>query len=466
MSKSKVIASFNQFNSQNKRLKVKVTFSPSKARINRAPFAVRVRGQAPEYKHTEEEAIRRARQILEVFTGGSTAFESGTLRAAVDLYQKRIKEEYDEGCIVWGHYRDNAARARAFVDVKERIVKDKFKDLDSRHWRCRKEGYYEKDIHGKYLNNYTPRVVNGNIVGQLKTADLTKDDCKDLLKEFSHRSDSTQNEYKLTLIAVLDIAKEEKWCLENAARNIKNKRKKYGQTEQEIEDAPLAPFPPHKIAAVIKAAEDAEQSYGNITWCFALALLFLCRTGLRFGELAALKWKSIEFHNKRILVRTAIRKDQHGVVVGAPKDTSKDTRRNHKERVIPIGSSLISKLQEWKLRSPCSDDEDRVFITPKLEMLTSSWHLRQNVLRAACRTVGFKPYPDRELRLHELRHVYASNCFDFYGENYNKVAELLGHAKIDTTRDIYSHWFDDVERDIVDADGMEAAWERRSQQVG
>ena len=172
------------------------------------------------------------------------------------------------------------------------------------------------------------------------------------------------------------------------------------------------------------------------------------------------------FHNKRILVRTAIRKDQHGVVVGAPKDTSKDTRRNHKERVIPIGSSLIAKLQEWKLRSPCSDDEDRVFITPSLKMLTNSWHLRQNVLRAACRTVGFKPYPDREMRLHELRHVYASNCFDFYGENYNKVAELLGHAKIDTTRDIYSHWFDDVERDIVDADGMEAAWERRSQQVG
>ena len=257
----KPIFKINQVNKSNKPINVTVYYTPSKAKQGRAPYAVRVKGQKPEFKFTEEEAINRAQQIVELFCGGGTAFEFGTLRAAVDLYQKKIKEEYDEGCIVWGHYRDNAARARAFVDIKERIVKDEFKDLDSRHWRCRKGGYYEKDIHGKYLYNYTPRVVEKNIVGQLKIADLTKDDCKLLLKEFSHLAEGTQIEYKLTLIAVLDVAKEQKWCLENPARNIKNKRKKYGQTEQEIEDAPLAPFPPYKIAEVIKAP-----GYDLVSW--------------------------------------------------------------------------------------------------------------------------------------------------------------------------------------------------------
>jgi len=469
MPKPRQILKLSQVNTSNKKIIVTVTYIPSKAKQGRAPYAVRIRGHIAEYRMTEQEAVGRARQITELFMQGGSKYTSGTMRAAVDLFNQKIKQEYEDGCIVWGHYKDQRARAIAFVDIKQKIRKEKFQGYPTRHWECRKEGLYEKDIHGKYIYQYTPRSVNGSFVGDLKVADITKSDCKNLLKEFSHLSQDTVNAYKLTLIAVLDVAQDEKWLLENPARNIRNKRKKYGLTEKEIEDAPLAPFPPHKIAAVIKAAENAEQTYGNILWCDSLALLFMCRTGVRFGELAALKWKSLEFHNKRVIVRTALRKDEFGYVVGAPKDTSKrstEEKRNHKVRIIPIGSSLIARLQEWKLRSPCSDAEDRVFIKPNLEMHTTSWHLRESVLRKSCRAVNFEPKPGKQMKLHHLRHVFASTSFDFYGENYSKVAELLGHAKIDTTRNIYSHWFSDVERDMEDADGMEESWERQSQQLG
>ena len=471
MSKSKQILRLHQVNSNNKTIIVTVSYIPSKAKQGRAAYSVRIKGRNPEYKYSEKEAVERARQIVEVFTAGGTDFESGTLRATVDLYLKKIEKKYRDGIIVWDYYVGLAQRAQDLIDIKSKIVKEELLDLPRNHWRCKRDGRYVKDANGEFIHQYTPRIVNHVEVGRLKVADIVQDDCVNLLKEFTTQPNGkpyaqhTKDAYLLSLIYVLDVAKGLNWCLENPARKLENDRPKHNRTEKEIEDAPLEPFPPEQIEKMLASAKKAEKTHGNILWCDSLALTFLCRTGLRFGELAALKWKFVDFKNKRVIVRTAMRRDEHGVIIGAPKDTGRK-KKNHKDRVIPLWPSLVAELQEWKLRSPCSDDEDRVFITPSLNMITSAWNLRVNVLRGACNKIGFKPYPDKELRLHDLRHVFASMAFDYHGENYTEVARLMGHSKIDTTRDIYTHWFDDAERDMKDAEGMEGAWRRKSKQFG
>lgn len=153
-------------------------------------------------------------------------------------------------------------------------------------------------------------------------------------------------------------------------------------------------------------------------------IIVALRTGLRLGELMALRWDDLDLVRGRMLVQRSVTRG----VVGTPK--------SGKSRDVPLGASVVRTLQRHRhLRGPwvfCQDDGS---------MLTKG-QIKWPLLRAQ-RKAGLK-----ELGWHDLRHTFASHLV-MRGVPLKAVQELLGHATIDVTMR-YAHLADSALRDAVD----------------
>lgn len=146
------------------------------------------------------------------------------------------------------------------------------------------------------------------------------------------------------------------------------------------------------------------------------------RTGLRLGELLALRWSDVDLEAGRIIVRRAVARG----VVGTPK--------NGRTREVPLSEEAAEALRTHPRRG------DLVFCADDGAMLTrgaTKWPLRRALARAALRSIGW----------HCLRHTFASHLV-MRGAPLKSVQELLGHATIEMTMR-YSHLSPDARRDAV-----------------
>lgn len=433
------------------KFKVRVTQAQSKAKINRASWSVRVRGKQPEWYHTETEAEARANELrLQQHTGGRTILksEAGTLRAAIELYAAKQMERVEQNKIGFIHGTHSGRDAFHWIEEKQDVLFDDCIGLPPDHYKIRRRAHVKEQI-------TVPRVYEGVELGAIKCCDVTAPMITEWLEIFDGLSMKTIKEKCTALKQSFDIAVTNGWAMHNPARLVKLEETKYGETEAEVEAGTIERLPVDKIRQVIEAANDAEMVVGNTHWCDGLALSFAVQTGLRFGELAALKWKFVDFEKKRVYVRTAMRKSQDGThaSVGITK-TVKSGQISKSRRSVFLTPNLIAALKEWKLRSPMSGDDDRVFLTHDLKMHETSAHLRRNVLHKACDEVGL----DR-IRWHDLRHFFASLCVDRYGDNWERIADLLGHETTATTRKHYAEWIDNLERDHDDGEAFnDALW--------
>lgn len=421
--------------------------TPSKVKIGRAPWPVRVSGRKPEWFHTREDALERAAELTATaWAGGvTTDAERNTLRAAIDLYVARVDERVDANKISFSHGEHSKTHALSWVTEKRKVVKAELAHLPADHWRLRERSYIDRV-------DTVARLVDGIEIGKLDCAGISAADVTKWLKIYDGRTTKTIREKLISLKQAFDIAVEKRWCVGNPASNIRLEETKYGASEAEVEAGTIERFSVEKIRALIEAAGDAEKVVGNTPWCDALALSFLAQTGLRFGELAALKWKFIDFDKKRVYVRSAVRKAEGGTATVGITKTVRSGEISKSRRSVFLTPHLIAELKEWKLRSPASGDEDRVFLTHSLEMHKDSNHLRRNVLHPACDKAGI----DR-LRVHDLRHFFASLCVDRYGDNWNRIADLLGHESTETTRKHYAEWIDNADRDDDDGEAFDDA---------
>ena len=184
-----------------------------------------------------------------------------------------------------------------------------------------------------------------------------------------------------------------------------------------------------------------------------IAVAFAAQAGLRYGEMAALKWKHIDFDNNRVHVNLAMRK-QRGCTVAAdiPKKTKKG-ENSKARRVVFLLPSLVKQLKEWFLQTEHKGKDDFVFCKADGSHQVSSDHWRTQVLHKICSKIdGFG-----HIRWHDLRHVFASLCLSELGEDLVRVSDLLGHQTVEITRNTYGHWIDNKERDRTDAEKLEAA---------
>jgi integrase len=154
-------------------------------------------------------------------------------------------------------------------------------------------------------------------------------------------------------------------------------------------------------------------------------------TGLRCSELFALKWCDFDWANSTMFVRRAI---VDGVV--------DEVKTKYSKAGLPLHRSLADMLLRWKARSKFQTNEDWVF---------SSWRTRgDKPLRATSVLENFiKPAAQRaDLGLigwHTFRRTF-STLLRFNGEDIKVQQELMRHADIRTTMNLYTQANSDQKR--------------------
>jgi integrase len=158
-----------------------------------------------------------------------------------------------------------------------------------------------------------------------------------------------------------------------------------------------------------------------------LVVFVLAYTGIRWGELAALKVSRVDLLRRRIHVAESVTELTDGTLDwGLPK--------THERRWVPVPRFLVDDLaQHLAGKTP----DELAFPSPMGGVLRVRGARRAWFDRA----VELADTPD-DFHPHELRHVAASLAVSA-GANVKAVSRMLGHAKASMTLDVYADLFDD-----------------------
>lgn len=173
---------------------------------------------------------------------------------------------------------------------------------------------------------------------------------------------------------------------------------------------------------------------GTVPERYRCLILTAAYTGLRWGEVTALRPGDLELLRRRIVVRRNVTRDRGRLLVSTPKTRSSN-------RSVSIPPSLVSALAEHLARFGSSSD--LVFSSPEGDLLRPS-NFRRRVLAPAAYAIGLDG-----LTFHDFRHTHVALLVAL-GEHPKAIQQRLGHASIRTTLDTYGHLFDGLDDGTAD----------------
>jgi integrase len=177
----------------------------------------------------------------------------------------------------------------------------------------------------------------------------------------------------------------------------------------------------------------------RLYWPVLLALT----TGMRRGEILALRWRNVDFDHGALRVVESLEQTKAGLRFKGPK--------TEKARGITLPSFAVDELRRLKRQQA-------------EELLAIG--VRQNVDTLVCARADGEPHQPRSLtheftyaisrvkdiprvRFHDLRHSHATQLLSA-GVHPKIAQERLGHSTITTTMDLYSHLTKTMQEDAAD----------------
>ena len=170
-----------------------------------------------------------------------------------------------------------------------------------------------------------------------------------------------------------------------------------------------------EFRALFSALPDRERAMGII-----------CATaGLRISETLGLKWEDIDFQKGQANV---VRSVVDGEVGRCKTEVS--------QQPVPLDDLALEELKSWRRITMYATDPDWVFASPTLFGKMPVWAISalQRVLQPAARRAGIT----KRIGWHTFRHTYSSLLSE-YGSDMKVAQELMRHAKVSTTMEIYTH---------------------------
>jgi integrase len=301
-------------------------------------------------------------------------------------------------------------------------------------------GYFTKRLAESWLRDLLDRARRGTLPGMVRTGATFADAAAEYLRYIEHdrgRKPSTVRGYRSNIDAHLlpafgslpleDVTTEaiERWIAGyGGSARSRNKllieihgilaraRKVHGLRENaaaEVEKFQPAPsgdiqvFSPEEIWALVRAAASDEDGALYLTAAF---------TGLRMGELLALRWRDIDFPRATIRVRASYYLGQL------------TTPKSGKVRAVPMAPDVATAIAQLGRREHWVEDDNLVFAGGTGGYLDGSALRRRYKL--ALTAAGL-----RSLRFHDLRHTFGTRMIA--KADIRRVQEWMGHADIQTT---------------------------------
>ena len=160
-----------------------------------------------------------------------------------------------------------------------------------------------------------------------------------------------------------------------------------------------------------------------------MAFMTLYWTGMRLGELLALNTKYVDLEKRTISITKSYQRLGKKDVITPPK-TPKS------KRVITIPEFLAADIKDYMDSLYDLQENDRLFPITK-------YYLEHEMQR------GIKESGVKRIRVHDLRHSHASLLVEL-GFQPLAIAERLGHEKIETTLNTYSHLYPNKQAELAD----------------
>jgi integrase len=165
----------------------------------------------------------------------------------------------------------------------------------------------------------------------------------------------------------------------------------------------LQVFSPEEVWALVRAAASEVDGAVFLTAAF---------TGLRMGELLALRWRDVDFGGSAVRVRASY----YAGHLTTPK--------SGKVRAVPLAPDVAAVLAQLGQRENWTGDDDLVFAGIAGDYLDGSALRRR--YKATLAAAGLRP-----LRFHDLRHTFGTRMIA--KADIRRVQEWMGHADIQTT---------------------------------
>lgn len=170
---------------------------------------------------------------------------------------------------------------------------------------------------------------------------------------------------------------------------------------------------------------------------FHVKLAFASSTGVRAGELHALRWRHLDFDHREVKIETRVDAYQEEDV----------TKTAAGMRTIPLSAPLILKLKEWKLRTKRSKPDELVFPSRRGWYVNHDNMIKRKFLplfdelaAAHIKDPNKHPAAPPRFNWHALRHFAISTWIEA-GLAPKTVQTFAGHSSLAVTMDRYGHLF-------------------------
>lgn len=275
----------------------------------------------------------------------------------------------------------------------------------------------EKTTRHNTVRNYQERYKHNirDVIGDMIISEVKPMHCQQVLNCMEEKyKGSTMEQCRIAMTNMFSYAVENQIIPKNpVTKSVKCPKK----IEKKVHFLTL-----EEQEKFLKAAEDTSNYYQ-----FALIL----QTGLRTGEMIGLKWEDIDFQDRTISIRRTMefRYGDKEFKIGEPKSKSG-------YRTIPMTQTayeiLKAKEKEKSTRKICDlRYKDFVFINRK-GLPTKNSTYDSTIYKLADKA-GIKRFS-----MHTLRHTFATRAIEA-GIRPKTLQELLGHANISITMNLYVH---------------------------
>jgi integrase len=185
------------------------------------------------------------------------------------------------------------------------------------------------------------------------------------------------------------------------------------------------------------------------------AILFDLATGLRIGELCAVKWSDVNFNKRTIKISRTLQriKKSMGEQINGENSTAiieGNVKTNSGFREIPLPDKIFEKLlqyqqaqfNEMNYYGNIYQNYGYIFAMPLGTCVEPS--TMRDALNYLLNIAGIE-----HANFHSLRHTFATRAIE-NGVNIKTLSDILGHSQVQITMDLYCHSSLDLMRDSMD----------------
>ncbi len=294
-------------------------------------------------------------------------------------------------------------------------------------WRGKKSKFIRESSLAVYDNAYINHI--SPYIGDMDVCAVNKKKTVELMLKLRAKGLSIKycGDVKIVLKMIVDFAgndldldvKNTHWTME------------WPQEFKDVKDKGISRYTDNEFCKIVEYAMNNPSP-------LSMSIVLTLSTGMRIGEVCALKWSDIDFETKIIRVRRNVER-VYDVFNKKTYITIHDGKTESARRDIPITGEVLKLMKDFS-RVSLPD----YYVVTCSEKLLEPRTFRNRYRNFILNKVGLSHC----LKFHAMRHTFASKLVES-DVPIKIVSEILGHSDVSITLNTYSHPSDDSKRKAI-----------------